>query len=112
MEGSDRNQDIIQTVKQTLIKMGYDYNSLSEKEKNYLSVIEESITETFEIEQNAKAMISKNIVSIQGVSKKTKIARQTLYNNELLKAYILFRASLFDNIDTSKKETASFRCTQ
>lgn len=106
MEKSDRNQVVTQTVKQTLAKMGYDYNSLSEKDKKYLTTIEETITEIFEIEQKARAMISKNVVSIQGVSKKANIARQTLYNNELLKEYITYRASIFDNIDASKKDAA------
>ena len=54
MEKSDRNQVVTQTVKQTLAKMGYDYNSLSEKDKKYLTTIEETITEIFEIEQKAR----------------------------------------------------------
>lgn len=106
MEQSNREELIDSTIRSNLKKMGYDYDSLTKKTVQYLTTIETSITETFELEHQAREMISRNIVSVKGVSTKTGIARQTLYNNNLLKEYIEFRADEFDRIDASKKDTA------
>lgn len=105
MEETNREELIVETIKKNARKIGYDYNALSDKDKKYLIAVETAITETFELEQQAREMISKNTVSVKGVSNKTKIARQTLYNNPMLKEYINYRAAAFGKIDASKKDT-------
>lgn len=105
MDEQTRENTIIETIKKTTNKLGYDYEELSEKDKGYLKTIEEAITETFELEEQARKMLSQNTVSVKGVSKKTDIARQTLYNNPMLKEYINFRSTTFNKFDASRRET-------
>lgn len=105
MDEQTREDTIIETIKNTTKKLGYDYEELSEKDKKYLNVIEEAITETFELEEQARKMLSRNTVSVKGVSKKTDIARQTLYNNPMLKEYINFRSTTFIKSDASRRES-------
>lgn len=105
MDEQTREDTIIETIKNTTKKLGYDYEELSEKDKEYLNVIEEAITETFELEEQARKMLSRNTVSVKGVSKKTDIARQTLYNNPMLKEYINFRSTTFIKSDASRRES-------
>lgn len=105
MEKSN-TEEIVAIIRKNAKKIGYDYDALSDKDKQYLMIIETVITETFELEQKAKEMISKNVVSVKGISKKTDIARQTLYNNSMLKEYINYRSMAFEKIDASKNDTA------
>lgn len=106
MEATNREELIIETIKKNARKIGCDYDALSAKDKQYLITVETAITETFELEQKAREMISKNTVSVKGISNKTKIARQTLYNNPMLKEYINYRAESFCKIDASRQDTA------
>lgn len=106
MEATNREELIVETIKKNARKIGYDYEALSDKDKQYLITVETAITETFELEQQARDMISKNTVSVKGISNKTKIARQTLYNNPMLKEYINYRAEAFSKIDASRQDTA------
>lgn len=106
MEASDREKTIIETIKKNARKIGYDYDALSEKDKQYLITVETAITETFDLEQQARDMISKNTVSVKGIANRTQIARQTLYNNPMLKEYINYRAKAFTRIDASRQDAA------
>lgn len=106
MEASDREKTIIETIKKNARKIGYDYDALSEKDKQYLITVETAITETFDLEQQARDMISKNTVSVKGIANRTQIARQTLYNNTMLKEYINYRAKAFTRIDASRQDAA------
>ncbi len=108
MEEEDRNALIIKTIEENARKIGYDFGKMSDNDKQYLIKIETVILKIFELEQEARDMISKNTVSIKGVSKKTKIARQTLYNNPMLKEYINYRAEAFAKIDASRKDSAMY----
>lgn len=106
MEASDREKTIIETIKKNARKIGYDYDALSEKDKQYLITVETAITETFDLEQQARDMIAKNTVSVKGIANRTQIARQTLYNNPMLKEYINYRAKAFTRIDASRQDAA------
>ena len=105
MEDTNRKEMIIDTIRKNTKKIGYDFDALSDKDKQYLITIETSITEIFDLEQQAREMISKNTVSVKGVSAKTNIARQTIYNNPILKQYINYRSETFTKIDASRKDT-------
>ena len=50
-------------------------------------------------------MASRNVVSVQGISKEADISRQTFYNNPIYKEYIFIRAEEFIKIDASKKSS-------
>ena len=102
MEEQARESRIIETVVKNSKKLGYNYEMLSTKDKEYLKKVEKAITNIFELETKAKEMLSRNVVSVKGVSKKANIARQTLYNNPILKEYIDYRSQSFVRIDASK----------
>ncbi len=106
MEETDRKVLVIETIEKYARKIGYDFAKISDEYKQYLIVIETAITEVFELEQHARDILSRNTVSIKGVSKRTKIARQTLYNNPILREYIESRAEAFVKIDASRKSSA------
>lgn len=99
------NEEIINSIKNNVKKMGYEYEALQEKEKKHLIKIEKAVIETFKLEKQAKEMLSRNVVSVKGISSKAKIARQTLYNNPILKEYIDYRAESFAKIDASRKSS-------
>lgn len=96
-------EKIIETIRVNAEKIGISFDELSDKDKEYLITIETAITESFELEKRAKEMISRNTVSVKGISKKTNLARQTIYNNPMLKEYINNRSEAFEKVDISRK---------
>ena len=101
-------EEITKCVIKNAKKIGYDYESLSEKEQEKLRKIERIVQAKFALEKKAKAMASRNVVSVQGISKEADISRQTFYNNPIYKEYIFIRAEEFIKIDagtTSRKRT-------
>ena len=82
-------EEITKCVIKNAKKIGYDYESLSEKEQEKLRKIERIVQAKFALEKKAKAMASRNVVSVQGISKEADISRQTFYNNPIYKEYIL-----------------------
>ena len=98
-------EEITKCVIKNAKKIGYDYESLSEKEQEKLRKIERIVQAKFALEKKAKAMASRNVVSVQGISKEADISRQTFYNNPIYKEYIFIRAEEFIKIDASKKSS-------
>lgn len=93
--------DVKQTVLKKIGKMGYDVKSFSEKEIEYIMRIETVISEIFDREAKARELLTNNHLSINSISQKANIARQTLYNNSILLEYIEFRSVEFKDIDIS-----------
>lgn len=98
-------EEITKCVIKNAKKIGYDYESLSEKEQEKLRKIERIVQTKFALERKAKAIASRNVVSVQGISKEADISRQTFYNNPIYKEYIFIRAEEFIKIDASKKSS-------
>jgi len=89
------------TVKQKLSSLGYEFNSLCEKDILYLCMIEEAISEIFEREEKAKKLMTNNNLSINNISDKTGISRQTIYNRKILQEYINISQEVFRSGDLS-----------
>lgn len=85
----------------SLNEINYKFDDLTLKEKDYLLKIDAVISEIFQREQKARDLLTNNHLSINSISIKAGIARQTIYNNSVLKDYILIKASEFKQIDLS-----------
>lgn len=92
------DKEIEKTVRETVKKIGGQFELLKNKEVDYLLKIEKNITETFEKEKYAKNILNRNFVSFVNVSQSTDISRQTLHNNEILKYYIKQRCIDFEKV--------------
>lgn len=91
-------EEIEKTVRETIKKLGGQFELLKDKEINYLMKIERNILETFEKEKFAKNVLNRNFVSFVNVSQNCDISRQTLHNNEILKYYIKQRCMDFEKV--------------
>jgi hypothetical protein len=69
--------------------------------------MEPFIQEVFDKENEARAILSKNTISIKNLSEQAKIARQTFYNVPLLSEYVDYNAKEFEKVDISAKQNTS-----
>jgi hypothetical protein len=83
-------------IKRRISKMDYIYESITEKDKEYLEKIELAIFEIFEREEKAKELLTNNHLSV-----KTGISRQTIYNRKILLEYIVSSQNDFKQLDIS-----------
>lgn len=93
--------DIKHSIVQKIEEMGYMVSELTEKEKEYLTRIEEVITSVFDRNEAAKELMTSNHLSIISLSQKTNISRPTIYNNKILIEYIEYRKREFKSVDIS-----------
>jgi len=107
MESENKRDEIEQIIITNLKKMGYNYDGLENKYKEYLIKIETSIQGIFKREQEAIELLSRSTVSIKGVSKDAGIARQTFYNVPILSEYIGFNTTKFEKVDMSEQKHLS-----
>lgn len=102
MASNDTKDDaLIRTIKARLRKAGYDYDLISERQKQYLIAIEGSVNIVFEKEQKAKDLIKGNNININRIAKDIGVTRATLYNNKMLMDYINYCNKEFEKIDIS-----------
>lgn len=94
---------LIDTITLNLEQMNVDTELIEWKSWEQLKKIESVLSEAFIIQEEYKNTIKNTRPSIINTATKSKIARQTIYNNELLKKYIEFRISEYNNSDPIKK---------
>jgi hypothetical protein len=94
---------IIETINQILEKMKVKSELVEPKIMEHLKNIEVVLGEKFTKQEELKNEITKNRPSINGVAKESKIARQTIYNNDLLKAFIELRIENYNELDLVKR---------
>jgi len=90
-----------ESIRKHIAILGYDFDELSEKIKKYLEQIETSILEVIYREEEARKLLTRNHLSINSISDKSNISRQTLYSNSILKEYIVLRETEFKKNDIS-----------
>ena len=79
-------------VIKTLEELGYDYDDLKPKIKQYLIDIESSIKNTEELFLNLGEQLKNNKPTLKSVASSVNIqSRQTFYNNPVLKKYTEYR---------------------
>ncbi|WP_100489238.1 hypothetical protein [Sporolactobacillus pectinivorans] len=95
--------DLNQSIRIFLEQMNVDPKLVEPKNWDHLAKIEKVFNELFLIQTENNNVIKSNRPSINNIAVKSKIARQTIYNNELLKKYIEFRIDQYDESDPLKK---------
>lgn len=91
------------TVKDRLDKMGININSIKPTSLKHLVKIENVISDKLENQAKMLEIFKENKISVLSISEESKIARQTFYNNPILKEYIDFTIESSDLVDPYKK---------
>ena len=86
-------------IKEKLVFLNIEYNSLSERIIKYLRQIEKIITEKSILKESAMNSLKENQINLTSISEVMKISRTTLYNNEILKEYIKYSIDKFNEGD-------------
>ncbi|TQS71907.1 hypothetical protein DX933_15130 [Ornithinibacillus gellani] len=87
----------------TLEKMKVSIELIEPKVKEYLNKVEKTISEKFSLQEEIMTQMKKNRPSINNIATESKIARQTIYNNEVLKNYIEIRIDQYNQDDPVKR---------
>ncbi len=91
------------TVKNRLEEMGINVDTLKSTSLKHLIKIEDVISEKLENQSKMLESFKENKISVLSISEESKIARQTFYNNPILKEYITFVLDNSDLVDPYKK---------
>lgn len=94
---------LIDSIRHNLEEMGVQPDLVEPKLLKHLYKIEEVITQKFIIQEQINDAIIKNRPSINNIAIESKIARQTIYNNTILKEYIEYRINKYFNSDLGRK---------
>lgn len=86
-------------IKEKLVFLNIEYNSLPERIIKYLRQIEKIITEKSILKESAMNSLKENQINLTSISEIMKISRTTLYNNEILKEYIKYSIDKFNEGD-------------
>ncbi|MDQ0215547.1 myosin heavy subunit [Oikeobacillus pervagus] len=95
--------ELVDTITLTLEKMNVDTELVEPKSWEQLKKIESVLSEAFKVQEELKNAIKDTRPSVNKTATKSNIARQTFYNNNLLKQYTEFRISEYNNSDPIKK---------
>jgi hypothetical protein len=87
----------------TLEKMNVSNELIEPKVKEHLYKIETTISEKLSMQEDVINQLKKSRPSINNIATESKIARQTIYNNELLKDYIEIRIEKYNQNDPIKR---------
>lgn len=91
------------TVKNRLDEMGINIDTLKSTSLKHLIKIEDVISKKLENQSKMLENFKENKVSVLSISEESKIARQTFYNNPILKEYITYVLDNSDLVDPYKK---------
>jgi hypothetical protein len=92
-----------ENISLTLEKINVSIELIEPKVREHLYKIETTISEKFTMQEDIINQLKKSRPSINNIATESKIARQTIYNNELLKDYIEIRIETYNSIDPLKK---------
>lgn len=97
------NSELYQGLERELEKLNYNLNSLPNETKKHLLSIKAFCDEQIKVEKELHAQLSRHYVSKKSIANNTDVARQTLYNNEIIGKYVDMKITEFNKIDDSKK---------
>lgn len=104
MAQADQTAAVNSVLKGKLKHIGYDYDLLTAKQQKYLLAIEEVVAEIFQREKDALEMMAGNNINIKRIASDIGVTRDTIYNNQILRAYIDYRAAEFKKMDVSSQQ--------
>lgn len=91
----DENE-VLETIKNRLAQIGYDYESLTTAQQKHLNRIEPEISRRLTEQRQALNTIKENKINIASITSTVSITRKTAYNNDVLKNYIEYAGKLYD----------------
>lgn len=91
------------TVRDRLNEMGININTIKSTSLNHLIKIENVVSEKLQKQSKILDDFKNNKISLLSISEESKIARQTFYNNPILKEYINYLIDNYDLVDPYKK---------
>ncbi|MGG1555648.1 hypothetical protein [Paenibacillus ferrarius] len=94
---------LIESMKSHLEELEVQFELIDPKMLRHLYKIEEIFRQKFITQEQMNDTIIKNRPSINNIAIESKIARQTIYNNTILKKYIEHRINKYTNQDLGKK---------
>ncbi|CAM4038082.1 hypothetical protein COLU111180_20425 [Cohnella lubricantis] len=94
---------IIDNIRVHLTEMGIQPDLVEPKILMHLHKIEETLSNKFNALEQINEAIIKNRPSINNISSESKVARQTVYNNAILKEYIEYRINQYAIMDPGKR---------
>lgn len=102
------------TIQTNLTEIKIDINKIEPNIMKHLINIETVFTDIFDTNNQLMTKLKENKPSILTISKKCNIARQTIYNNPLLKDYIELRLKQFNllNVINTQNINLSQRVTE
>jgi hypothetical protein len=95
--------ELIETINLTLERLGIKNELVEPRIMDYLKKMEAVLSEKFAKQEELQNEITKNRPSINSISKESKVARQTIYNNNLLKNYTQLRMGNYNQQDPVKR---------
>lgn len=95
--------ELVETITLTLEKMNIQTDLVEPKSWEQLKKIESVLSEAFKVQEEFKNAIKDTKPSVNKTATKSNIARQTFYNNDLLKQYTEFRISEYNNYDPIRR---------
>ena len=99
METQDKRVELEESLSRKLLLLNMNLEGLDPKDKEYLLSIERVVLENYAVAKDLRDSLKKNKLSLNVLATRTKIARQTFYNNDVLKVYVELTIKEFESVD-------------
>ena len=99
METQDKRVELEESLSRKLLLLNMNLEGLDPKDKEYLLSIERVVLENYAVAKDLRESLKKNKLSLNVLATRTKIARQTFYNNDVLKVYVEQTIKEFESVD-------------
>lgn len=99
METQDKRVKLEESLSRKLLLLNMNLEGLDPKDKEYLLSIERVVLENYAVAKELRESLKKNKLSLNVLATRTKIARQTFYNNDVLKVYVELTIKEFESVD-------------
>lgn len=99
METQDKRVKLEESLSRKLLLLNMNLEGLDPKDKEYLLSIERVVLENYAVAKDLRESLKKNKLSLNVLATRTKIARQTFYNNDVLKVYVELTIKEFESVD-------------
>lgn len=99
METQDKRVELEESLSRKLLLLNMNVEGLDPKDKEYLLSIERVVLENYAVAKELRESLKKNKLSLNVLAARTKIARQTFYNNDVLKVYVELTIKEFESVD-------------
>ena len=99
MENQDKPIELEESISRKLLKLNLNAEGLDIRDNEYLLSIERVVLENYAMAKELRESLKKNKLSLNILSARTNIARQTFYNNDVIKLYVDLTLKEFESVD-------------